>query len=153
MTSLFATIEQAITTLKAGRMIILLDDEDRENEGDLVIAADFVTAESINFMSKFGRGLICLSMASELIDRLQLPLMAAHNRSPYKTAFTVSIEAASGVTTGICASDRARTIKVAIDPASTPNDIISPGLGEPLFFSRHLSSSSGSSVPAFYSKR
>ena len=132
MTSLFATIEQAITTLKAGRMIILLDDEDRENEGDLVIAADFVTAESINFMSKFGRGLICLSMASELIDRLQLPLMAAHNRSPYKTAFTVSIEAASGVTTGICASDRARTIKVAIDPASTPNDIISPGHVFPL---------------------
>ncbi|MDP1604681.1 MAG: 3,4-dihydroxy-2-butanone-4-phosphate synthase [Legionella sp.] len=127
MTSLFVTIEQAISTLKAGRMIILLDDENRENEGDLVIAAEFINAETINFMSRFGRGLICLPMADELIDRLNLPMMTSHNRSPYGTAFTVSIEAASGVSTGISASDRARTIQVAIDDASTSLDIISPG--------------------------
>lgn len=132
MTSLFVTIEQAIDALKAGRMIILVDDEDRENEGDLVIAADFVTPESINFMSRFGRGLICLPMANELIDRLQLPLMAANNRSPYGTAFTVSIEAAVGVSTGISASDRARTVQVAIAPDSKPADLISPGHVFPL---------------------
>jgi len=127
MTSLFATIEHAIATLQAGKMIILMDDEDRENEGDLVVAADFVTAESINFMARFGRGLICLPMADALIDRLHLPMMATLNRSPYGTAFTVSIEAATGVSTGISAADRARTIQVAIDPASGPADIISPG--------------------------
>lgn len=132
MRSLFATIEHAIDTLKAGRMIILVDDENRENEGDLVIAAEFATAQSINFMSRFGRGLICLPMAHDLIDRLQLPLMATNNRSPYGTAFTVSIEAADGVSTGISASDRARTIQVAIDPKSQPADIISPGHVFPL---------------------
>lgn len=127
MTSLFATIEQAIATLQAGNMIILMDDEDRENEGDLVIAADFVNADAINFMARYGRGLICLPMADALIDRLHLPMMATLNRSPYGTAFTVSIEAATGVSTGISAADRARTIQVAIDPASGPADIISPG--------------------------
>lgn len=127
MTSFFVTIEEAIDTLKAGRMIILLDDENRENEGDLVIAADFVTPEAINFMARFGRGLICLPMAEKLINALQLPMMASNNRSPYGTSFTVSIEAATGVSTGISASDRARTIKVAIDPNSTPDDLISPG--------------------------
>lgn len=132
MRSLFATIEQAIDTLKAGRMIILVDDENRENEGDLVIAAEFATAQSINFMSRFGRGLICLPMAHDVIDRLQLPLMATNNRSPYGTAFTVSIEAADGVSTGISASDRARTVQVAIDPNSKPADIISPGHVFPL---------------------
>jgi 3,4-dihydroxy 2-butanone 4-phosphate synthase / GTP cyclohydrolase II len=132
MTSLFATIEQAIATLKAGRMIILLDDEHRENEGDLVIAAEFVNPETINFMSRFGRGLICLPMANELVDKLNLPMMTSHNRSPYGTAFTVSIEAASGVSTGISASDRARTIQVAIDDASSSVDIISPGHVFPL---------------------
>lgn len=132
MTSLFATIEHAIDTLKAGRMIILMDDENRENEGDLVIAAEFATAESINFMSRFGRGLICLPMFHELIDRLQLPLMATNNRSPYGTAFTISIEAADGVSTGISASDRARTVQVAIDPNSRPLDIITPGHVFPL---------------------
>lgn len=128
----FVTIEQAIETLKAGKMIILMDDEDRENEGDLVIAAEFVTPEAINFMSRFGCGLICLPMAEELIDKIQLPMMAAKNRSPYGTAFTVSIEAAKGVSTGISAKDRAHTVKVAIDPASGPDDIISPGHVFPL---------------------
>ncbi|WP_028388820.1 bifunctional 3,4-dihydroxy-2-butanone-4-phosphate synthase/GTP cyclohydrolase II [Legionella fairfieldensis] len=127
MISPFATIEQAIAALKAGRMIILLDDEARENEGDLVIAADYATAEAINFMARFGRGLICLPMAEPLIDKLQLPMMASNNRSPYGTAFTVSIEAASGVSTGISAKDRARTIAVAIAPDSVPGDIITPG--------------------------
>lgn len=122
-----ATIEQAIETLKAGKMIILIDDEDRENEGDLVMAAEYVTAESINFMSRFGCGLICLPMAEELIDRLQLPMMTTDNRSPYGTAFTVSIEAAQGVSTGISAQDRAHTIKVAIDPSSDRTSVISPG--------------------------
>jgi 3,4-dihydroxy 2-butanone 4-phosphate synthase/GTP cyclohydrolase II len=127
MTTPFAIIEQAITTLKAGRMIMLLDDELRENEGDLVIAAQYITPEAINFMARFGRGLICLPMAGKLIDKLQLPMMATNNRSPYGTAFTVSIEAANGVSTGISAHDRAHTIKVAIDLDSGPGAIISPG--------------------------
>ncbi|MFI4962883.1 MAG: 3,4-dihydroxy-2-butanone-4-phosphate synthase [Legionellales bacterium] len=127
-----ATIEQALDLLKAGRMIILMDDEDRENEGDLVMAADFATPESINFMSRFGCGLICLPMAEELIDKLQLPMMVQNNRSPYGTAFTVSIEAAQGVSTGISASDRAHTIKIAIDPKSGSKDVISPGHVFPL---------------------
>ncbi|WP_412754870.1 3,4-dihydroxy-2-butanone-4-phosphate synthase [Legionella donaldsonii] len=132
MTTPFATIEQAISTLKAGRMIMLLDDELRENEGDLVIAAQHITPEAINFMARFGRGLICLPMAGELIDKLQLPMMAQKNRSPYGTAFTVSIEAASGVSTGISAYDRAHTIQVAIDSASGPESVISPGHVFPL---------------------
>jgi 3,4-dihydroxy 2-butanone 4-phosphate synthase/GTP cyclohydrolase II len=132
MTNYFATVEQAIDILKAGKMIILLDDEHRENEGDLVIAAEFITAETINFMSQFGRGLICLPMAKVLIDKLQLPMMATHNRSPFGTAFTVSIEAATGVSTGISAYDRARTIQVAIAPSSGPLDIIMPGHVFPL---------------------
>lgn len=132
MTTPFVSIEEAIATLKAGRMIMLLDDEDRENEGDLVVAADHVTPEIINFMSRFGRGLICLPMAEELIDKLQLPMMVSNNRSPYGTAFTVSIEAASGVSTGISACDRAHTIQVAIRPDTRPADIISPGHVFPL---------------------
>ncbi|STX47163.1 riboflavin biosynthesis protein RibA [Legionella hackeliae] len=132
MTSPFATIEQAIETLKDGRMIILMDDENRENEGDLVIAAEHVTPEAINFMARFGRGLICLPMAQALISKLQLPSMATNNRSPYGTAFTVSIEAAHGVSTGISAKDRAHTIRVAIDPTSNPQDLISPGHVFPL---------------------
>ncbi|KTD63333.1 bifunctional 3,4-dihydroxy-2-butanone-4-phosphate synthase/GTP cyclohydrolase II [Legionella shakespearei] len=126
------TIEQAIETLKAGKMIILMDDEDRENEGDLVMAAEHATPEAINFMSRFGCGLICLPMAEELIDALQLPMMAQNNRSPYGTAFTVSIEAAEGVSTGISASDRSHTIKVAIDAEARPEHIISPGHVFPL---------------------
>ena len=132
MTYLFASIELAITELQQGRMVILVDDEDRENEGDLVIAADHATALAINFMSRYGRGLICLPMAGNLIYKLGLSMMASCNRSPFGTAFTVSIEAATGVSTGISASDRARTVQVAIDPASGPADVISPGHVFPL---------------------
>jgi len=113
-------------------MIILIDDEARENEGDLVIAAEHATASAINFMACFGRGLICLPMAEELLDKLELPMMAAINRSPFGTAFTVSIEAASGVSTGISAKDRARTIAVAISSEAKPSDVISPGHVFPL---------------------
>lgn len=127
MTHSFATIDQAIIEIKAGRMIVLLDDENRENEGDLVIAAEFATADAINFMTKYGRGLVCLSMDNEQIDRLGLPMMTSNNRSPYQTAFTVSIEAATGVSTGISTQDRARTIQVAVDPSSGPKDVITPG--------------------------
>ena len=132
MTYPFATIENALDVLKAGRMLILIDDEDRENEGDLIMAADFVTPQAINFMSRFGRGLICLPMANELVDKLELEMMTRKNGSPYGTAFTVSIEATTGVSTGISAEDRARTIKVAIDPLSQPKDLISPGHVFPL---------------------
>lgn len=125
--SMFISIDEALATLQAGKMIILLDDENRENEGDLVVAAEFATHEAINFMSKYGRGLICLSMEARMIESLQLPMMTERNRSPYGTAFTVSIEAASGVSTGISARDRARTIAVAISPDSKPADVISPG--------------------------
>lgn len=127
MTYPFASIEQAITALQQGRMVILVDDENRENEGDLVVAAQHITPEVINFMSQYGRGLICLPMAEALIDKLALPMMANCNRSPYGTAFTVSIEAATGVSTGISAKDRAKTIKVAIDSDSGPRDVVSPG--------------------------
>ena len=112
------SIQHAIDALKAGGMIILTDDEARENEGDLVIAADFATAESINFMSRFARGLICLPMAGALIDKLDLPMMTSNNRSPYGTAFTVSIEAAQGVSTGISAHDRAHTIHCVLEKAA-----------------------------------
>lgn len=132
MTAGFSSIEHAIAELQKGRMIILVDDEHRENEGDLVIAASHVTEEAINFMSRHARGLICLPMTGELIDKLGLPMMSNQNRSPYGTAFTVSIEAAVGVSTGISASDRARTVQVAIDPDSRPEDIISPGHMFPL---------------------
>lgn len=131
-TNLFGSIEEAILAIKAGKMIILVDDENRENEGDLVIAAEYITPEIINFMALFGRGLICLPMAEDLIAKLDLPMMTESNRSPYGTAFTVSIEAATGISTGISAHDRARTIKVAIDPQSGPKDIISPGHMFPL---------------------
>lgn len=132
MTFPFASIELAITELQQGRMVIVVDDEDRENEGDLVIAAQHATAEAINFMSRFGRGLICLPMADNLIDRLGLSMMTSNNKSQFGTAFTVSIEAASGISTGISACDRARTVQVAIDPASGPKDVISPGHMFPL---------------------
>lgn len=123
----FMAVETALETLRAGNMVILVDDENRENEGDLVIAADRVTPEAITFMARKACGLICLSMAPDMTDRLGLSMMASRNRSPYGTAFTVSIEAASGVSTGISAADRARTVQVAVDPASTHLDLISPG--------------------------
>jgi 3,4-dihydroxy 2-butanone 4-phosphate synthase/GTP cyclohydrolase II len=127
-----APIEEIIEEARNGRMFILIDDEDRENEGDLVIPAEMATAEAINFMAKYGRGLICLSMTRERIEKLGLPMMAQSNASRHETAFTVSIEAREGVTTGISAGDRARTVAVAIDPANGPADIVSPGHVFPL---------------------
>jgi 3,4-dihydroxy 2-butanone 4-phosphate synthase / GTP cyclohydrolase II len=121
------SIEEALQELKQGRMIILVDDEDRENEGDLTMAAEFITPEAINFMAKHGRGLICLALAPDIIDKLGLDLMVKNNRSPFGTGFTVSIEARHGVTTGISAADRATTIRAAVDPKAKPDDLISPG--------------------------
>jgi len=120
-------VEVALEDIRAGKMVILVDDEDRENEGDLTMAADAITPEAINFMAKWGRGLICLSLTEERVQRLALPMMSSHNQSPYQTAFTVSIEAREGVSTGISAHDRALTIKVAADPATGPHDIVTPG--------------------------
>ncbi|OEU55657.1 MAG: bifunctional 3,4-dihydroxy-2-butanone 4-phosphate synthase/GTP cyclohydrolase II [Desulfobulbaceae bacterium S3730MH12] len=120
-------IKEVIEDIKAGKMIILVDDEDRENEGDLYMGAETVDADSINFMATHGRGLICLTLSSELVDKLELPMMVSNNRSPYGTGFTVSIEARTGVSTGISAADRARTVQAAVAPDATPRDIISPG--------------------------
>lgn len=121
------TIEQAIEDIQKGKMVILVDDEDRENEGDLTMAAEAVTPESINFMAKHGRGLICLSLDSSIADRLDLPMMVEQNTSQYETGFTVSIEAKRGVTTGISAADRATTILTAVDDETGPQDIARPG--------------------------
>lgn len=121
------TLDRALDQLKAGKMVILVDDEDRENEGDLVLSADLVTPEAINFMATHARGLICLSLESKRVDELQLSMMTSHNQSPKQTAFTVSIEAKQGVTTGISAHDRAHTIRTAVDPKTNPGDLISPG--------------------------
>ena len=128
----FATIDEALEEIRAGRMIIVTDDEDRENEGDLVMAAQFATTEAVNFMAKEGRGLICLALTAQRCDQLGLRLMTAKNEAPLETAFTVSIEAAEGVTTGISAHDRAQTIQTAIDPGATPRDIVVPGHVFPL---------------------
>jgi 3,4-dihydroxy 2-butanone 4-phosphate synthase / GTP cyclohydrolase II len=125
--SRFATVEEAIEEIRAGHMVVVCDDEDRENEGDLTMAAQFATPEAINFMAKEGRGLICLALSPDRCDELGLDLMAAKNESPFETAFTVSIEARDGVTTGISAADRARTVQVAIDPKSAPRDLVQPG--------------------------
>jgi 3,4-dihydroxy 2-butanone 4-phosphate synthase/GTP cyclohydrolase II len=132
MTRPFATVEEAIEDIRAGRMVVVCDDEDRENEGDLTMAAQFATPEAINFMAKEGRGLICLSLTPDRCNDLGLDLMAAKNESPFETAFTVSVEAREGVTTGISAADRARTIQVAIDPATAPRDLVQPGHVFPL---------------------
>ena len=128
----FATIEEALEEIKAGRMVIVCDDESRENEGDLTMAAQFVTPDAINFMAKYGRGLICLALSPERCDQLGLYPMARNNQSRFETAFTVSIEARAGVTTGISAADRARTVQVAIDPRSRPEDLVQPGHVFPL---------------------
>ncbi|MDB5928181.1 MAG: ribB [Betaproteobacteria bacterium] len=120
-------ITTIIGELKAGRMVVLVDEEDRENEGDLLMAAEFATAESINFMARYGRGLICLTLTEERCVALNLPLMVSTNRSPLGTNFTVSIEAAEGVTTGISAADRARTVQAAIRPDASPRDLVQPG--------------------------
>ncbi|RZB29933.1 MAG: 3,4-dihydroxy 2-butanone 4-phosphate synthase / GTP cyclohydrolase II [Desulfobacteraceae bacterium Eth-SRB1] len=121
------TIEDAIKDIRAGRMVILADDEDRENEGDLMIAAEKVTPEAVNFMAKYGRGLVCLSMTGEKIDALDLPLMVDHNTSQFHTGFTVSIEARLGVTTGISAADRSTTILTATADSAKPDDLVRPG--------------------------
>jgi 3,4-dihydroxy 2-butanone 4-phosphate synthase / GTP cyclohydrolase II len=128
----FATIDAAIEDIRAGKMVVVCDDADRENEGDLTMAAQFVTGEAINFMAKEGRGLICLSLTPERCDELGLDLMAAKNESSFETPFTVTIEAREGVTTGISAHDRAHTIQVAIDPESRPRDLVQPGHVFPL---------------------
>jgi 3,4-dihydroxy 2-butanone 4-phosphate synthase/GTP cyclohydrolase II len=128
----FSSIEEAIDDIRRGRMVVVCDDETRENEGDLTMAAQFATPEAINFMAKEGRGLICLTLTGERCDELGLNLMAAKNEAPLQTAFTVSVEAREGVTTGISAADRAHTIQVAIDPHSTPESLVQPGHVFPL---------------------
>jgi 3,4-dihydroxy-2-butanone 4-phosphate synthase len=129
----FASVETAIRELRAGRMIVVIDDEDRENEGDLTMAAEIVTPEAINFMATHGRGLICLAMTGERLDELDLPAMAADNTAPHGTAFTISIDLIGhGVTTGISAHDRAQTIRAAVDAGSSPDDFARPGHVFPL---------------------
>src|SRR5213079_3604006 len=123
----FATVEEAVEEIRQGRMIVLIDDEDRENEGDLAMAAEKITPEVINFMAKYGRGLICMPLTEDRCDELHLPLMSPVNTSAHGTAFTESIDARVGVTTGISASDRAMTILTAIDPKTKPQDLARPG--------------------------
>ena len=122
-----SSTEEIVAELRAGRMVILVDEEDRENEGDLVLAADFVTPEAINFMIRHARGLVCLTLTEERCDELALPMMTSKNGTSFGTNFTVSIEAAEGVTTGISAADRARTIQVAVNKGTTPDDLVQPG--------------------------
>src|SRR4051812_21304095 len=123
----FSPIEEALEDVRAGKMVVVCDAEDRENEGDLTLAAQFATPDAINFMAKEARGLICLALTPDRCDELGLDLMAAKNESPFQTAFTVSIEAREGVTTGISAHDRAHTVQVAIDPKTQPHDLVQPG--------------------------
>lgn len=126
------SIEEALEDIKAGKQIILVDDEDRENEGDLFMAAELCTADDVNFMATYGRGLICLTLTSEHLEQMKLPMMVQNNTCPFGTAFTVSVEAATGVTTGISAADRARTIQVAANPDVKPSELTSPGHVFPL---------------------
>src|SRR6266516_1103538 len=128
----FATIEQAIEDIRAGRFVVVVDDPERENEGDLVVAAQFATPDAVNFMATHARGLICLCLTGDRCEELGLPPMTQRNEARLGTAFTVSVEAREGVTTGISAADRAHTIHVAIDPASTPHDLVQPGHVFPL---------------------
>ncbi|MFB3127980.1 MAG: 3,4-dihydroxy-2-butanone-4-phosphate synthase, partial [Candidatus Acidiferrales bacterium] len=130
--ALFATVEEAIEEIRQGRMIIIVDDEDRENEGDLTVAAEKITPEQINFMAKHGRGLVCVSLTTERCDHLRLRSMTDDNTSPYGTAFCESIDAGRGISTGISAADRAATIRTAIDPATRPGDLVRPGHMFPL---------------------
>lgn len=127
MTQMLSTVPELLTEISAGRMVILVDDEDRENEGDLVVAADYVSPEIINFMAKHGRGLICLTLTEAYCQRLDLPLMTGRNEAAHGTAFTVSIEAARGVTTGISAADRATTVRAAVAVNATASDLVKPG--------------------------
>src|SRR3954471_18538924 len=128
----FTDVPDAIEEIRAGRMIVVVDDEDRENEGDLTLAAEKVTPEAINFMARHGRGLVCLAMTEERLDHMRIGNMTAENTSQYGTAFCEAIDARDGVTTGISAHDRARTIHVAIDPKSRPGDLVRPGHMFPL---------------------
>ncbi len=128
----FSPMEEILEDIRAGKMVIVCDDEDRENEGDLTMAAELVTADDINFMATHGRGLICLPMAEELVDKLDIPQMTVHNSSRMGTGFTVSIEAREGITTGISAADRAHTCRVAVDDATGPEDLVMPGHVFPL---------------------
>ena len=128
----FAAIEDAIAAIRAGKMVIVVDDEDRENEGDLTIAAEKITPDAINFMARYGRGLICLAMTPERLDELEIPLMVSRNSSRFETAFCVSIEAKRGTTTGISAADRAATVLAAIDPSTKSSDLVRPGHVFPL---------------------
>ena len=127
MSENFSSIDSAIGDLKEGKMIIIVDDEDRENEGDLMIAAEMVTPEAINFMAKYGRGLICLALTEKRTEELGLTMMVDDNQSAFETPFTISVDAREGVTTGISAADRAKTIRVAIDPATQKRDLVKPG--------------------------
>jgi 3,4-dihydroxy 2-butanone 4-phosphate synthase/GTP cyclohydrolase II len=129
MTALSSVInvERALEEVSSGRLIIIVDDEDRENEGDLMVAAEKITPEIINFMSRYGRGLVCLPLTKCRLEELRLPLMVRENTSRFETAFTVSVDAKEGVTTGISAFDRARTVRVAIDPKTEPSDLVRPG--------------------------
>ena len=127
-----ASIAEAIDDIKAGKFVIIVDDEDRENEGDLAVAAEKVTVEAINFMTKYARGLICLPILSKRLDELRIPLMVRDNTSRFSTAFTVSIEAKHRVSTGISAADRAETVKVVLDPNTKPDDLVQPGHMFPL---------------------
>ena len=126
------TIKEAIEDIKAGKFVIIVDDEDRENEGDLTMAAEKVTAEAINFMARHGRGLICLPTTGKRLDELKIPLMVQRNTAKFTTAFTVSIEAKHRVATGISAADRAETVRAVVNPATTPDDIVQPGHMFPL---------------------
>src|SRR6266581_3426935 len=128
----FATIEEAIAEIQEGKMIIIVDDADRENEGDLMIAAEKVTPEAINFMARYGRGLICLSMTPERLDELEIPLIVSQNSSRFETAFCVPIDSKDKTTTGISAADRAATVLAAIDPATRPSNLARPGHTLPL---------------------
>jgi len=132
----FASIEEAVVDIAAGKMIIVVDDEDRENEGDLTVAAEKITADQINFMARHGRGLVCLPMTDERLGELEIPLMVEKNTTPYGTAFCVAVDAKDGITTGISAADRARTIHVCMDPASRPADLARPGHIFPLMAAR-----------------
>src|SRR5215467_14159667 len=128
----FSRIEDAVESIRAGKMVIVIDDANRENEGDLTIAAEKVTPEAINFMARYGRGLICLSMTPERLDELEIPLMVSQNSSRFETAFCVSIEAKGQTSTGISASDRAATVRASLDPATRPSDLARPGHMFPL---------------------
>src|ERR1039457_3767233 len=131
-TTPFATVEEAIEEIRQGKIVVVCDDEDRENEGDVVMAAQFVTPEAINFMAKGARGWICLALTPERCDELELELMTAKNESALQTPFRVTIEAREGVTTGVSAHDRARTMQIAIDPASRPGVLVPTGHARPL---------------------